>query len=368
MQLSILSPNLPWIIPPMSSFLIVVRFNPQGSGQVYAYLKLLGTPCDFVDSILFTSNPIASRATISIDNHKGLIGEVITIPILIKDATMLDQSGTTRIRTKINYDQSLLKFISTNPAVDATQSPNSLFLNNIPFSPNVTNLLDIQFEVLNSATSQTVLDINSTETIDGWITFTEEDGFFEVLPSSAEISVGEVEVNTGEEFLLPIYLKNVKNLTSFHTAISTEISFNYSLMEPIGSTPKGTINIQSNTNTIKIDNLPLTPVNSDSAIALLQFRAKLGNSPETKIDLTNTKTTKGLVIFAEKPGKLTIKNICNSGGLRLFEPNPNTPFLLHADPGTQSIYVKFTPRELSQHKLIITDLLGNVIEKLEFSF
>ncbi len=366
MQLTILSPNLPWTIPPMSSLQIAVRFNPQSSGQVNAYLKLLGAPCDFIDSILFTSNPIASRATISIENHKGLIGEVITIPILIKNGTMLDQSGTTRIRTKVNYDESLLKFIGTNPFVDATQSPNSLFLNNIPFSPNVTNLLNIQFEVLNSATTQTVLDINSTETIDGWITFTEQDGLFEVLPSSAEISAGEVEVNTGEDFFLPIYLKNVKNLTNFHGAISTEISFNYSLMEPIGATPRGTINIQSNTNTIKIDNLPLYPINSDSAIALLQFRAKLGNSPQTNIDLSNTKTTKGLVIFAEKPGKLTIKNICNNGGLRLFEPNPNTVFFLYAEPGTNQLFVKFTPREISRHRLTITDLLGNVVEKLEF--
>lgn len=360
-QLTILSPNLPWTIPPLSSIEVRIRFLPQGSGTLNAYLRLVGQPCNFNDSILFTSNPIASRATIAIEKHRGLVGEIVTIPILIKNGVMLEQSGTTKLRTKINYDQSMLKFIGTNPPVNSSIGANFLLLDNIPFSSTLTKLLDVQFEVLNSMSTQTVMDVNSTETIDGFIAFTEEDGLFEVLPSSAEISVGEVEANTGEEFILPIYLKNVQNLTEFHTSISADLVFNYTLMEPIGSTPKGTVDIQQQLNSISLRDLPVRPINNDSAIALLQFRAKLGNSHQTIIKLENTKTLKGIVRFTEKPGKLTIRNICNSGGLRLFEPNPNILFEITTEPGNDVVYVKFTALEIGLHKLIVSDLLGKVI-------
>ncbi len=358
-QLTIIAPNLPWTIPPLSSNQITIRFNPQTSGTLNAYLRLSGTPCDFYDSVLFTSNPIASRAVIAIEKHNGLIGDIITIPILIKNGIMLDQSGTSKIRTRINYDQNLLKFVRTNPSVTTNLGFNTLLLDNIPFTTTITKLVEVQFEVLNASTTQTSLDVNSTETIDGYISFTEEDGLFEVLPSSAEISVGIVEANTGEDFILPIYLKNVKNITEFHSSISTEITFNCTLMEPIGSTQKGTLNIQNKTNTILIENLPLRPINNDSAIALLQFRAKLGNNQSTDIFVENTKTAKGYVKFMERNGKLTIKNICNSGGPRLFDPYSSTIFFVYLEANSNIAYVKFTPEEFGFHRIVITDLFGH---------
>lgn len=364
-QLTIISPNLPWTIAPMSSIIVTVRFNPQSSSTLNVFLRMEGNPCNFKDSVLFTSNPIASRAVIAIDKHQGLIGEIVTIPILIKNGVMLDKSGTTKIRTKVNYDQSLLKFVGTIPNVTATLGANSLLLDNIPFSPTTTTLVSINFEVLNSLATQTILDLNSTETIDGFISFTEEDGLFEVLPSSAEISIGNVEANTGEEFLLPIYLKNAKNITNFHSGISTEISFNYTLMEPIGNTPKGTVDFGTQKATIKIDNLPVKPINNDSVIALLQFRAKLGNSISTDINIENSKTNKGLVTFTEKSGKFTLKNVCMSGGPRLFQPVPQVLFEIKPAPNNGMLELKFTPYEAGLHKIVISDLLGNVIQEVK---
>jgi hypothetical protein len=280
---------------------------------------------------------------------------------------MLDKSGTTKIRTKVNYDQSLLKFVGTNPNVTTTLGANSLLLDNIPFTPTTVNLVSINFEVLNNSATQTILDINSTETLDGFISFTEEDGLFEVLPSSAEISLGDVEVNTGEEFLLPVYLKNAKNITNFHSGISTEISFNYSLMEPIGNTPKGTVDFGLQKATIKLENLPLQPINNDSAIALLQFRAKLGNEVSTNINIENTRTNKGLATFTERPGKLTLKNICTSGGLRLFQPMPKVVFEVNPLPSNGTLELTFTPYETGKHKISISDLLGNIILDVFFN-
>ncbi|ROL58196.1 choice-of-anchor D domain-containing protein [Bacteroidetes/Chlorobi group bacterium Naka2016] len=367
-QLRIVSPNLPWTIPQMSSITCVVRFDPQSSNPLNAYLWLFGEPCNFEDSILFTSNPIASKATIAIENHQGLIGEIVTIPILIKNGTMLDKSGTTRIRTKINYDQNLLKFVSTNPVVNTNLGANNILLDNIPFTPNTTKLVEINFEVLNSTVTQTILDVNSTQTLDGFIAFTEEDGLFEVLPSSAEISVGTIEANTGEEFLLPIYLKNAKNLTNFHSGISTDLSFNYTLMEPIGNTPSGNVDFGTQKATIRLNNLPVVPINNDSAIAMLQFKAKLGNAVSTDIEIGNTRTNKGFVVFTEKPGKFTLKNVCNSGGLRLFEPKPMVVFDINPVPSNNTIELTFTPLETGMHRITICDLLGNTLISTNFEF
>jgi len=365
-QVTILSPNLPWNIPAMSSISVSIRYLAQTSDALNAYLRLTGQPCDFNDSIFVTSNPVASRADIVIEKHSGLIGEIVTIPVLIKNGIMLDKSGTTKVRTKINYDQSLLKFVSVTPNVTTNLGSNSISFDNVPITPTTNVLLQISFEVLNSSVTQTTLDINSTSAIDGFINFTEIDGSFEVLPSTAEISVGNVEANTGEEFLLPIYLKNVKNVTDFHQSISTEISFNYTLMEPIGSTPKGTI--EDGRTKIVINNLPLKPINSDSAIALLNFRAKLGNDTSTSVAIRNTRTAKGFVVFKETNGSFSLKNVCKSGGLRLFEPQPGPIFMVTTNPSENSIDVVFEPLELGIHKITLTDIFGNIIFSTEYEF
>lgn len=358
-QVTVVSPNLPWNIAPMSSISVTIRYLPQTSGDFNAYFKFAGDPCNFNDSILITSNPIASRAEIVVENHTGLIGELVTIPVLIKNGIMLDKSGTTKIRTNLNFDQSLLRFVSVSPNASTTVSSNSILFDNIPFTPTTNVLLRITFEVLNSAVSSTALDINSTATIDGFISFTEVDGLFEVLPSTAEISVGIVEANTGEEFVLPIYLKNAKNLTDFHQSISTELVFNYTLMEPIGSTPRGTI--ETGNNRVVINDLPIKPINSEQAIALLKFKAKLGNDTSTAIYIQNTKTAKGFVSFTEKLGKFTLLDVCKSGGLRLYEPNPSPIFLVSVNSGSNTIEIVFDPLEIGLHKIVISDIFGNSV-------
>ncbi|MGB9912929.1 MAG: hypothetical protein ACPLRO_06125, partial [Candidatus Kapaibacteriota bacterium] len=106
-------------------------------------------------------------------------------------------------------------------------------------------------------------------------------------------------------------------------------------------------------------------INNDSAIALLQFKAKLGNSISTDVQIANTRTNKGFVSFTEKPGKFTLKNVCTSGGLRLFEPNPEIVFKVTLEPSNSIVELTFTPYEVGKHKLVISDLLGNIIAKLD---
>ncbi|MCX7879676.1 MAG: choice-of-anchor D domain-containing protein [Ignavibacteria bacterium] len=362
-QLTILGPALPWNLSAGGTLKIDIRYLPEKSGGLNAFLKLTGEPCNFLDSILFTSNPIASRAELFIDEHKGLVGEIINIPILVRNPVNLEQSGTTRVRTRINYDQNILKFVGTNPNVIVTLGTNSLLLDNIPFSPTTRTLIVISFEVLNSATLSTTLDINSSGSIDGFVYFTEVDGKFTILPSSAEIVVAEVSANTGEEFILPLYLKMPNNVTDFHQSISTEIRFNYTLMEPIGDTPKGIV--KDGETKILLTGLPIKPIASDSAIAKLKFRAKLGNNTTTDIIIENTKTAKGLVNFKETKGKFTLLNVCSSGGLRLFEPGLNPFYSVIINANEQKVYLKFYPYELGNHKFRIYNVYG--IQFAEFS-
>lgn len=360
-QITIVGPSFPWVIAPMGTFAIDIRYIATTGGTFNAYLVMEGTPCNFIDSILFTSNPIAARVDIVIEKHTGLIGEIVQIPLLLKNGVSLNQSGTTKIKTQLFYDETMLKFINTNPVVSVTQGVNSLLFDNIPFSPTNLTPLTISFEVLNSSKTYTDLTLSNTISIDGFINFNEVDGSFEILPSSAEIWVGSVEAKTGEEFTLPIYLKNLHNITSFHQNISTELQFNYSLMEPVPPTPMGTIN--GVTTTIKIDNLPTIPNPTDSTVANLRFRAKLGTDEFTDIVISNTKTAKGFVAFKENTGKLTIKNICKSGGPRLFDPRAVEKFIVTPNYDNRTVDIRISMIEVGSYTLQIFNTNGVLIYK-----
>lgn len=360
-QITIRGPSLPWVIAPRGTFAVDIRYVATTGGTFDAYLVMEGTPCNFLDSILFTSNPIAARADIVIEKHTGLIGEIVQIPILIKNGISLNQSGTTRIKTQLSYDETMLKFVNTTPVVSVTQGVNSLLFDNIPFSPTNFTPLIISFEVLNSSNTYTDLILSNTMSIDGFIKFNEIAGNFEILPSSAEIWVGNVEAKTGEEFTLPIYLKVPRNITSFHQSISTELRFNYSLMEPIAPTPMGTIN--GTTTTIKIDNLPTIPNPTDSTIANLRFRAKLGTDEFTDIVISNTKTTRGFVTFKENVGKLTITNICKSGGPRLFYPRGAEKLIVAPNYDAKTIDIRLLMIESGSYTLQIFNTNGVMIYK-----
>lgn len=363
-QITIRGPSLPWIIPPLGTFAVDIRYIATTGGTFNTYLVVEGTPCNFLDSILFTSNPIAARADIVIEKHTGLIGEIVQIPILIKNGVSLNQSGTTRIKTQLSYDETILKFINTNPVVSVTQGVNSLLFDNIPFSPTNFTPLTISFEVLNSSKTYTDLILSNTASIDGFINFNEIAGSFEVLPASAEILVGNVEAKTGEEFTLPIYLKATRNLAPFHQNISTELQFNYSLMEPIPPTPMGTID--GTTTIIKIDNLPTIPNPTDSTIANLRFRAKLGTDEFTDIAIANTKTTKGFVAFKENKGKLTITNICKSGGPRLFDPRAVEKLIVAPNYDVQTVDIRLSTIESGFYTLQIFNTNGVLLYKSTF--
>lgn len=366
-QLTLISPVLPWTIPPMSSININIRYTPTSGGFFSTYLVIKGNPCDFVDSIQFSSNPIASRADIAIGNYKALVGEIIEIPIEIRNGVLLNQSGTTKVRTQLNYDDSILKFLSVAPNTIVTKLPNVLVFDQIPFDPFSNILIKISFEVLNSSNFYTLLTPMNTTPLDGFIKFNEIPGSFELLPSKAEISVGNIESNTGEEFTLPIYLRNLTNISNFHQSISTELSFNSSLIEPIPPTPMGVAN--NKTTVIKIEDIPVVPDKNDSTIAKLRFRAKLGDAETTEISISNTKTKMGFVRFIEKPGKLTLTNICQSGGPRLFDPwgSPATIRIVN-NPESNSIYIKINAIETGLHSVLIYNIQGKLIKKFEIAF
>lgn len=137
-------------------------------------------------------------------------------------------------------------------------------------------------------------------------------------------------------------------------------------MEPTGTTPKGTI--ENNRANLLIENLPIKPINSDSAIALLSFRAKLGNDTSTSIVIQNTRVAKGFVVFKETAGSFSLKNICRSGGLRLFEPKPEPILNVISNPYENTIDVVCDPLELGPHKIYLTDIFGNTIVSTEIEF
>ncbi|MCX7736123.1 MAG: choice-of-anchor D domain-containing protein [Candidatus Kapabacteria bacterium] len=364
-QFTIIAPPLNWNIPAGGSIDITVRYSPNIDNITNSAILITGTPCNLSYSAAITGNPSLASADIVVENHEGYVGEIVTVPVFLRNIFKVAESGTKNIGTRISYDQTMLKFLGTEPAnISSNIGVGYIDFTNVPLSAMVGDkLFSIRFEALNSTNDQTPLQISNSRSVESRVIFNERSGNFKLKAASATIKIPIISAEAGEEFVMPIYLENIKNITQFNESINTTLEFNATLIEPIGNTPKGTVN--SDKRIINLTNLPITPDNN-SRIANLQFRAMLGNQETSDIIIRNTEVKTGKVIFEEIAGKFILSKVCKSGSVRLFDPFGSAVGIISFNPNpTNGITeIEFATTEEGMTEIQVVSYTGSVIMKL----
>jgi hypothetical protein len=361
-QFTIVDPPLNWNIPGGGSIDVTIRYAPNVDNITNSTILITGTPCNLNYSAPITGNPSLASADIVIENHEAYVGEIITVPVFLRNMFKVTESGTKNINTRISYDQTLLKFLGTEPAgISSTLGSGYIDFSNIPLSGLVGDILfRIKFEALNSTKDETNLQITDSRSVESKVIFNERSGKFKLKAASATIKIPSVAAEPGEEFTIPILLENIKNMSQFNESINTTIEFNATLIEPIGITPKGTVN--SDRRILNLNSLPLIPDNK-SSIANLQFRAMLGNQESTDIIIKNTEVKTGKVMFEEIAGKFTLSKVCKSGSVRLFDPFASAVGLINFNPNPTngSTEIEFATAEEGFTNIQIISYTGAVV-------
>lgn len=136
--------------------------------------------------------------------------------------------------------------------------------------------------------------------------------------ASVEIAAPLVTAKQGESLDVPITINDPgAALGAGATRIDVTLRYNASLLEPIGTTPSGTVTAKERTIALS---LPITSA-TDTVLARLSFRAALGDDSTTVLDLMNPTANISTVAVAERDGLFRLADLCREGGARLLNPN-----------------------------------------------
>ncbi len=364
-EFTVISPSLPPDIPIAAggTIDITVRYEPVVDAAS-AYLIIEGTPCNVLDSVALNGGADLATAEIKIDQYSGLIGETITIDVELINKFRFAESGATMVDFKLSFNGELLEPVPISGTMNGiTRTLDVSF----PASGNNDETLPLTFLVLdgNGATS-TDLSI-SNPTPDGAVVITPVIGTFNLVEASADFRTDpNFSADPGQIIEVPLFINNSLNVTDFHQGITTTISFNSTILEPIFIPDADDIQ-PGGMRTVTVKNLPLPSGPGEFELSSLQFRAMLGNVLTSDIKIENTVAQNGYVEFSEQSGTFLLTGVCEEGStLRLFDPTGTRNEILTPAPHPVSsdTELAFSTREKGNIRLEVIDVSGRTTHVL----
>ncbi len=174
-------------------------------------------------------------------------------------------------------------------------------------------------------------------------------------------SIG-AEAFAGEIVEIPIELTNQSTLVqSGLSAVDVQLRFNASLLEPIDATPQG--QIVNNVHTIDLHLVPQQVLTS--GIAILRFRAMLGNDSVTVLSLQNVATKGFPALIDTICGTFKLKGICYANGPRLVSGTGQQQSLsINPNPADSKTMIDIVSFEQGEISLELHDVNGRLIKTL----
>lgn len=176
------------------------------------------------------------------------------------------------------------------------------------------------------------------------------------------ISIADTSSAAGDTLELPIALRFNEIDPNTIQKISTQLSFNPSLLFPLPPTPIGVV--ESGRRIINIDIEP-NYFESDN-FKKVKFLVMLGDSIGTEVKPISTNAISSVkYVVEEKSGMFRLDSVCFSGGPRLIDDTGILELLpCYPNPADKSTIIKFGIIENARHKLLLYDNLGYLVRVL----
>jgi WD40 repeat protein len=348
---TILTNPTPLLLKPNDTIRLDMRFAPNALGKKSNYLLF-----DYAESTLpievellgegVNSTPSVQLLTSIIDFGRVEIGS-------FKD--------TLRAVTLKNNGQVPVTLINIDPIIP-TEKDFSILNNPAPLllAPNDTLRLDMRFTPSIVSQRITGFRFNFAGSVSPITLSVLGEGFTDNKPTaSAMLSVGSAEAKAGEIVMIPIKLTNGINIlqagiTTFHV----QLKFNATLLEPIGTTPRGIL--QGNNRIIELDIPPKADAND--ILKTLEFRAGLGNDSMTSIILDTVRAIGGIAQMSRQNGTFHLLGICHAGGARLLNPNGAIILsMIRPNPANDYAEVELETTEIGQTTLELYNANGQKV-------
>lgn len=190
------------------------------------------------------------------------------------------------------------------------------------------------------------------------------DGVFSITPNtggSIVVYATQVRGHTNEIVGISLFVDDPGGaVAGGATQVTVSLAFNVTMLEPVGTTPSGTIS--NGTRTIP---LTLTINPTDTLLITLPMRVALGNDSITKLDVISPLTNAVIVTAADQDGSFTLTDLCTQGGARLVNPDGVASIILTGpNPARNRVNVGINLLEDGRTSLMLADESGRPVRTI----
>jgi len=353
-QFSLVSGLPPFSVDPAASHPVEFRFEPSTVGPKSAQLAIVTQ----TDTLFQTISGEAVAPSLAI------VEDLIDFGLVLVGGSR----DSLRAVTVANVGTAPLSITATRHA-GPNDADFSTLLGGGPFTldPGDTARLDLRFapSAVGRTSGRLLFDYGGTGSPATILLFGE--GVDSLLsspstPAEADIATRDFFAVPGETIDIPILLDRQANLVhSGATVLTTTLRFNKTLLAPIDQTPLGTVD--GNDRLIPLT-LPIEPTDGN-VLAVLRFRAALGNDTVTTLTLENPGSSGASVTVRTESGTFHLLGVCREGEARLFDPSGGTGGLkIRPNPAGEEMEIEVGTPETGHTRLVVVDLLGREVMSL----
>lgn len=335
-----------------------VAFAPKSPGRKQAQFVLQSDVGPITINLI--GNAISlTRATLRTVSASADVGATVDIPVVLSDIQGV-QAGT-QVFADVRVNASLLVPVAPTPdgvVVDGQRI--------IPLSLRYTGdsvLTRLRFRTQLGTDVSTALQIGATANSDnGNVQLTLSSGRFTLAnPPSADFSQAAYEQFQDRDIAIPLVFRNRAGIPAT-SPMTTTMEYNSSLLDLQSPTVPRSYNTTTRLSTLTFR----IPTGAADSTVTLNFKAAIGNAPNTALRLVSS-FTNGLRITAA-PALFTLRGLNQAGGTRLYYSNkPNLKVLASSpNPASDVVSITFTLTQADAQNampvnLTTTDVYGRTL-------
>lgn len=365
-------------IPANGAYDVIVRYEPAvgDEGPLPGKLKLTGIdPCSFVlNNIDVIGNPGLATAVFDVqDYNTQYAGNVVTIPVRLRNKQGMAASGATRIVARINVLEGLLSPMEGTPvgseiteyAFDLDGTDNDQVFE-----------IDFLVEAGSAFTSTTLLGIGYPQALNDEgenVAFIDyDDGIFEISPAAAELVLIEQAAFTGApgqilDFPVKI-LDEEGTLQPVHNNIRVSVTVDSEVLT--FENAQCIYDGASNTCTYMFDKqMDFKGSANQYDAGTVRLKAVLGSRTEGNVTVGITPLGSPFDIEAASV-KFTLDKLCTDNNMtRLYNVRGATAGLAFSpNPVRDAVNIEFTNVEPGEHKISLVNTEGIVVGRIFDAF
>lgn len=183
------------------------------------------------------------------------------------------------------------------------------------------------------------------------------DGVWSIVPNTGQnvvVYTPDASANVNDLIDIPVFIDDPGGaVAAGASSVSFDLHFNETMLEPIGTTPKGTV---TGSDRVLHFNLPI--VATDTVLTMLHFRVALGDDSVTSLAVAKPLTNSLVVTASNNDGTFKLLNVCTAGGPRLLNPDGVVAMSVPNNPVHDAIQVKVNLIEDGHTSLTLFDACG----------